>query len=55
LNSFNEIVLDLPLNLSILLDELLTFTVYTGVEVMARSKIYGDGVRVGAVTSVPTY
>jgi len=43
----------LPLNLLILLEELLTSMVYMGVEVMAWSRIYGDGVKAGAIVGVP--
>jgi hypothetical protein len=53
LNSLKEIVLGLPLNFSILLEELLTSMVYMGVEVTACNGIYGDGVKVGATISVP--
>jgi len=53
LNSFKEMVFGLPLNFSILLDKLLTSMVYMGVEVKTYSEIYGDGVKVGAATSVP--
>ncbi len=45
LNSLKEMVLGLLLNFSILLEELLTSMVYMGVEVMAHSEIYGDGVK----------
>jgi hypothetical protein len=41
------------LNFSILPKELLIFMVYVGVEVMAWSGIYGDGVKTGAIASVP--
>jgi hypothetical protein len=53
LNSFKEIVPGLPLNFSILLEELLTSMVYMGVEVTTCNGIYDDGVKVGATTSVP--
>jgi hypothetical protein len=53
LNSFKEMVPGLSLNLLILLKELLTSMVYVGVEVMAWSGIYGDGVKAGAITGVP--
>jgi hypothetical protein len=43
----------LPLNFSILLKELLTSIMYMGVEVTACNKIYDDGVKAGAVASVP--
>ncbi len=53
MNSFKEIVPGLPLNFSILPEELLTSMVYMGVEVTACNGIYGDGVKVGAATGVP--
>jgi len=53
LNSLKEMVLDFPLNFSILPKELLTSMVYMGVEVMAYNRIYDDGVKVGAITSLP--
>jgi hypothetical protein len=53
LNSFKEIVFGLSLNFSILPEDLLTFMVYIGVEVIIRSEIYGAGVKAGATTSVP--
>jgi hypothetical protein len=53
LNSLKEIILGLPLNFSILPEELLTSMVYIGVEVMACSGIYGDGVKAGAATGIP--
>jgi len=53
LNSFKEIVPGLPLNFSILPQELLTSMVYMGVEVTTYNRIYGDGVKVGAATGVP--
>ncbi len=53
LNSLKEMVLGLPLNFSILPKELLTSMVYMGVEVMAWSRIYGDGVKAGATIGVP--
>jgi hypothetical protein len=43
----------LPLNSSILLEELLTSMVYVGVEVTACNEVYGDGVNVGVATGVP--
>jgi len=43
----------LPLNFLIFREELLTCMVYMGVEVTTYSGIYGDGVKVGATTSVP--
>jgi hypothetical protein len=53
LNSLKEIIPGLPLNFSILLEELLTSMVYMGVEVTACNGIYGDGVKVGVATGVP--
>jgi hypothetical protein len=53
LNSLKEMVPGLPLNFSILPEELLISMVYVGVEVMAWSGIYGDGVKIDATTSVP--
>jgi hypothetical protein len=53
LNYFKEIVPSLPLNFSILLDELLTSMVYMGVEVMVCSGMYDDGVKAGVGPSVP--
>jgi len=53
LNSLKEIVPGLPLNFSILPDELLTSMVYMGVEVTVCNGIYDDGVKVGATTGVP--
>jgi hypothetical protein len=52
LNSLKEMVLGLPLNFSILPEELLTSMVYMGVKVTACNGIYGDGVKVGAVVGV---
>jgi len=46
-------VLGLSLNFSILPKELLTSMVYMGVEVIACSGIYGDGVKDGVTTGVP--
>jgi hypothetical protein len=46
-------VLGLPLNFSILLEELLASMVYMGVKVTVCSGIYGDGVKVGVTTSIP--
>jgi hypothetical protein len=43
----------LPLNFSILPEKLLTSMVYMGVEVIACNGVYGDGVKAGAVVSVP--
>jgi hypothetical protein len=53
LNSLKEIVHGLPLNFSILPEELLTSMVYIGVEVIACNGEYDDGVNVGAPTGVP--
>jgi len=53
LNSLKEIVPGLPLNFSILLEELLTSMVYMGVEVTACNGVYGDGAKVGATIGVP--
>ncbi len=52
LNSFKEMVPSLPLNFLIFPEELLTSMVYMGVEVMACSGIYNDGVKVSATTGV---
>jgi len=52
-NSLKEIVLGLPLNFSILPEELLTSMVYMGVEVTACNGVYGDGVKAGEVVGVP--
>jgi hypothetical protein len=52
-NSLKEIVLGLPLNFSILPEELLTSMVYMGVEVTAYNGVYGDGVKAGEVVGVP--
>jgi hypothetical protein len=52
LNSFKEMVLGLSFNFSILLKKLLTSMVYMGVEV-TTCRVYGDGVKAGAGTSVP--
>jgi len=46
-------VFGLPLNFSILLEELLTSMVYMGVKVMAWSRIYDDGVKACATAGVP--
>jgi hypothetical protein len=43
----------LPLNFSILLEELLTSMVYMGVEVTTCNGVYGDGVKAGAIVGVP--
>jgi len=53
LNSLKKMVPSLPLNFSILLEELLTSMVYMGVDVTAYNGIYDDGVKTGAVTGVP--
>jgi hypothetical protein len=53
LNSLKEMVLGLPLNFSILLEELLTSMVYMGVQVTACNGIYNDGVKIGATIGVP--
>jgi len=53
LNYLKEIIPGLPLNFSIRLEELLTSMVYMGVEVTTYNGIYGDGVKVGAVTGIP--
>jgi hypothetical protein len=43
----------LPLNFSILPEELLTSMVYMGVEVITCNGIYDDGVKTGAPTWIP--
>jgi len=53
LNSFKDIVPSLPLNFSIIPEELLTLMVYMGIKVIVCNGIYGDGVKIGAATSVP--
>jgi hypothetical protein len=53
LNFLKEMVPGLPLNFSILPEELLTSMVYMGVEVTACNGVYGDGVKAGAVVGVP--
>jgi len=53
LNSFKEMVPGLPLNFSILREELLTSMVSMGVEVMTCNEIYDDGVKVHVGISVP--
>jgi hypothetical protein len=53
LNSFKEMVLGLPLNFSILPEELPTSMVYIGVNITTCIKIYDDGVKVGAGTGLP--
>jgi hypothetical protein len=52
MNSLKEIVPGLPLNFSILPEELLTSMVYMGAEVTACNAVYGDGAKVGAATGV---
>jgi hypothetical protein len=46
-------VFGLPLNFLILQEELLTFMVYMGVQVMACNRIYGDGVKASPTTGLP--
>ncbi len=46
-NSLKEMVLGLPLNFSILPEELLTSMVYMGVKVTTYNRIYDDGIKVG--------
>jgi hypothetical protein len=53
LNSFKEMVPGLPLNFSILLEDLLTSMVYMGVKVISCSGIYVDGVKAGVATRIP--
>ncbi len=53
LNSFKEMVPGLPLNFSILLEELLTSMVYMHVQVTTCNEIYDVGMKTGAATSVP--
>jgi hypothetical protein len=53
LNSLKEVVPGLPLNFSILPEELLTSMVYMGAEVTTCNGVYGDGVKVGAAIGVP--
>jgi hypothetical protein len=53
LNSLKKMVLGLLLNFSILPKELLTSMVYMGVEVTTWNRIYGDGVKAGAIIGVP--
>jgi hypothetical protein len=43
----------LPLNFSILPEELLTSMVYIGVDVIACNGIYDDGVKAGPAVGVP--
>jgi hypothetical protein len=53
LNSLKEMVHGLPMNFSIIPEELLTSMVYMGVQVTACSRIYDDGVKAGAEAGVP--
>jgi hypothetical protein len=53
LNFLKNIVPGLLLNFSILPEELLTSMVYMGVEVTTYSRIYGNGVKAGAATTIP--
>jgi hypothetical protein len=53
LNSLKEMVHGLLLNFSILPEELLTSMVYMGVEVMACSGIYDDGVKANVTAGIP--
>jgi hypothetical protein len=53
LNSLKETVPGLSFDFSILPEEVLTSMVYMGVEVMAWSRIYGDGVKAGVTIGVP--
>jgi hypothetical protein len=53
LNSVKEMVFSLPLNFSIFPEELLTYMVYIGVEVTICNKIYGAGVKAGAIAGIP--
>jgi hypothetical protein len=53
LNSLKEIVHGLPLNFSILPEELLTSMVYMSVEVTTCNGVYGDGVKLSAAIGVP--
>jgi hypothetical protein len=43
----------LPLNFSILPEEMLTSMVYMGVEVMACNGIYDDAMKAGATVGIP--
>jgi hypothetical protein len=52
-NSLKEMVPRLPLNFSILLEELLTSMVYMGVKIMTYSRIYIDDVKVGGTAGIP--
>jgi hypothetical protein len=53
MKSLKEMVPSLPLNFSILLEELLTSMVYMGVEVMTCNGIYDDGVKACLAIGVP--
>jgi hypothetical protein len=53
LNCFKEMVSNLPLNFSILPEELLTSMVYMDVKVKVCNGIYNDGVKVGVASGVP--
>jgi hypothetical protein len=53
LNSLKKMVLGFLVNFLILAEELLTSMVYMGVEVTACNRIYSDGVKAGATTSIP--
>jgi hypothetical protein len=53
LNSLKEIVHGLPLNFSILPEELLTSMVYMGVEITTCNGVYDDGGNIGAPIGVP--
>jgi hypothetical protein len=46
-------VIGLPLNFTILLEESLTYMVYMGVEVTPCNRIYNDGVKIGAAIGEP--
>ncbi len=53
LNSLKEMALGLPLNFSILPEELLTSMVYISIEVTTCNGIYGVGVKIGVGAGVP--
>ncbi len=53
LNSLKEMALGLPLNFSILPEELLTSMLYIGIEVMTCNGICGVGVKIGIGAGVP--
>jgi len=53
LNSLKEMLPSLPLNFLIFPKEFQTSMVYMGVEVTVCNRIYSDGVKVGAATSIP--